>query len=442
MIIVIGNYAKQTLLKKEKEFALLLATNINHQIYQRFVLPTVLGYGRIELKNKEQYERLDQVIDSTIHGFKVLELQIYDLNGRPSYSTWGTLQQRPSLAKTLVKRLEAGEIIYNQHMPARQRWFPFSMHVKPRSYILTTLFPLRTERSLTPAHKGNIIGLLEFSQDISSDYETINYFQLLIIVVVLISSIMLFILLYIIILKADRILAERLKEKQKLERELVQTEKLASMGRMVATISHEIKNPLGIIQSSSEFLSKRSCLQHDPSSLKLAKAIFTESKRLTKIVNDFLDYARPPKPQMRDIDLKQIITQALHFLQPEFDQKGIQVHLHLGTSIPLKGDKDLLYRVVYNILNNSCQAIAGPGEIGITWFAPSQELHILDTGPGFDPDFQDKYLEPFFTTKETGTGLGLAIVYNILNLHGATLELKRAPHQGGLVIIRFHKPAS
>ncbi len=84
--IFIANHARETIISKNHEFALLLAENLNHQIYQRFTLPTVLGFGRIELRQEAQYERLDQVVRSTIHSFHVLDVRIYDHQGVVSYS--------------------------------------------------------------------------------------------------------------------------------------------------------------------------------------------------------------------------------------------------------------------------------------------------------------------------------------------------------------------
>lgn len=74
IVVILGNYAQQTILEKDKDFALLLSKNLNHQIFQKFTPPTVLGFGKVQLQQKAQYKRLDQVIESTIHGFKLLKL--------------------------------------------------------------------------------------------------------------------------------------------------------------------------------------------------------------------------------------------------------------------------------------------------------------------------------------------------------------------------------
>ncbi|WP_461833951.1 sensor histidine kinase [Desulfothermus sp.] len=431
LTVIISNYAKKTVVKKDKQYAKLLAENLNHQIYQRFLLPTVLGFGRVELKKREQYERLDLVVRSTIHGFKVLNIKIYDLKGRVSYSTnkefVGT--KKPI---SMFKEVLGGKLKFKVEKNKRLNLWPFKL--EERSVVLTTLFPLRIERELFPKNAGEVVGILEFSQDISEDYETIYYFQFLITIAVFFSSLILFILLYVVILRADKILQERIKEKEELERAVYQNEKLAAMGRMVATISHEIKNPLGIIQSSAEILSKKFANKQGVEA-KLSKAIFEESKRLSSIVNDFLDYARPKEPKLEEIDLVNIINECISFFTQEANKRTIELKRKLPDSIIIKGDKNLLYRAIYNIINNAIDAVKQDGKVEIKWEGNS--LIIRDTGSGFDGSLMDKYLEPFFTTKDFGTGLGLPIAYNILKKHGIEMELKN--DQGGVVELKFPK---
>ena len=443
LVVFIGNYAKRTILKKDQEFARLLSENLNHQIYQRFTLPTVLGFGRVELKKKAQYERLDQVVQSTIHSFKVLQVRIFDLQGRISYSMDEELIGREDLAgRAFSQAKEAGELDFQVIKQSGSSWWRFfDFNLQSESYVLKTTFPLRTERDLLPRHRGPIIGILQFTQDITSDFETIAYFQGLIAQVVLVSSLILFLLLYVFILRADRILAERIQEKERLERKLHQNEKLASMGRMLASIAHEIRNPLGIIQSSAEILFRKARAS-DKTESKLSRAIFEEAQRLSRTVNDFLDYARPKQPSFQEVDLVSIIRQCLTFIETELQKKGIEVDVNLPDQVRLQGDKDLLYRALYNLLSNACQAIDGSGKITISWNEEQRRLEVRDSGPGFDPELQDKYLEPFYTTKDAGTGLGLAIVHTILSSHQAGLELGSGENGGGLVRISFPSPSA
>lgn len=437
MILVIGNYAKKTILQKNREYAHLLAENLNHQIYRRFTLPTVLGYGQVQLKQKQQYERLDRVVRATIHGFRVLDVQVLDLEGNIAYAMDEEALERESMAGRGFQKAKEGEPIYQIIKRRGSAWDFLDLDLPDRSHILRTSFPLRAEKSLSPGQSGPIIGILQFSQDITSDQETILYFQVLVAVIIIASSLLLFFILYMIIFRADRIFAERIREKERLEHRLHQNEKLASMGRMVASISHEIRNPLGIIQSSAEMLSKRS--QGDESGNKLARAVYEESQRLSRTVHDFLDYARPKQPTIQDMDLAGVLKRCLASLDTEMSRKEISLRKNIPERIPVRGDEDLLYLALYNLIINALQAMDSHGEIAITWREKRQQLELRDSGPGFSQDLVDKFTEPFFTTKDDGTGLGLAIVKNILDSHGAGLEFDTASEGGGVVRITFGK---
>jgi len=431
-----ANYAREIVLKKNHEFALLLAENLNHQIYQRFTLPTILGFGRIELKQKAQYERLEQVVRSTIHSFHVLDVRIYDNEGIVSYATDKELLGQKGLAdRAVFKAITSGEYSFNLQKRVSNWKAMFSFKLKPESVVLRTVYPLRAERTLGLRDEP-IMGILEFTQDISSDYENIVHFQWLIIIVSFVSSLILFFLLFMIIRRADRMLAERVREKEKLEKELHQNEKLASMGRMVASIAHEIRNPLGIIRSSSELLFKRAQKEDSPHS-RLLEAIFQESRRLSQTVNDFLDYARPRQPKMEDVDIVRVIDEALAFLHTEVKRKNVSVEKTGPEKVLVKGDKDLLYRAFYNLLSNALQAVPSGGWIKIIFHEKGPVVEILDSGPGFEPGMIEKYLEPFYTTKDTGTGLGLAIVNNIISSHGAKLTLENHEQGGAKVKVSF-----
>ncbi len=436
LTFTLGNYAKQAVLQKDRDFARLLAENLNHQVYQRFSLPTVLSFGKIKLRDKSQYERLDRVVDSTIHGFKVLRLRIYDLNNTLAYSLEGQGIGRDVPAVKAQEYAESRSIHFRVIKKNVPFWSFFSFNLPQESYVLETTYPLRTEQSLAPEHQGWVMGILRFTQDITRDYETITYFQLMIAVVVLISSLILFILLYFIIRRADRMIAERIREKERLENRLHENEKMASMGRMLAGISHEIRNPLGIIKSSAELLLKKaeSAQTLGP---ELPKAIYDESTRLSSTVNEFLDYARPKQPAIADVRLDAILRDITAFLKPEFENKNIRLSSNLPPEIRIKGDYDLLYRALYNLLTNAIQAIRDSGTIALTWSSQENTLFIQDSGPGFDLSQKNKYVEPFYTTKDQGTGLGLAIASNIIKTHGGRIEFANAPEGGGRLAVRF-----
>ena len=442
--IFLSNYARQDVLSKQKEFALLLAENLNHQIYQRFTLPTVIGFGRVELSQPAQYDRLEKTVLTTIHSFHVSEVRIYDFDKRVSFSTDKELVGQTGYAGTaILEALEQGNSSFQVVSRAGMFGGIFDFHPKPDAVTLRTIYPPRTERSLVPGNpQGFIMGVLEFTQDITSDYQKVVDFQRIIIVTTLTSSLLLFFILRVIISRAGRINAQRIAERELLERELQQQEKLAGMGRMVAGIAHEIRNPLGIIRSTAELLLKRN-KDADGVNAKLLGAIFDESKRLSKTVGDFLDYARPKTPRQDEVDLAVTCDQALTFLEQKCEDQGVAVTRAYAPGLFVRGDKDLLYRAVYNIVSNALDAMAEEPSrpAAITVAAESGPdavtLTVTDTGPGFCPENKDRLLDPFFTTKDAGTGLGLAIVRNILESHGGSLTLANAPEGGARVAMRF-----
>ena len=191
------------------------------------------------------------------------------------------------------------------------------------------------------------------------------------------------------------------------------------MGRVVASIAHEIRNPLGIIRSSAELLQRRTD-KADAGTRRILGAIYDEAVRLSRTVNDFLDYAKPRQPRQDEVDVNLVLDQALAFLEGEMGRCGVVLERQCESSLLSHGDKDLLYRAFYNILANGQQALDGPGTIRITGRHDESGrivLEFFDSGPGFDPATLPNLLDPFFTTKDGGTGLGLPIVQSIITSH-------------------------
>lgn len=434
--VVIANSARQTLLTKQQEFALLLAENLNHQIFQRFTLPTILRFRRIELKNKDQYSQLDSVIQSTIHGLHVLDLRIYDDEFVTAYSINEESIGRTDLAGTAAKSaLADGKHSFEIVSGVSPLTGMFRLKLPPGTVIIRTTYPLRTERRIFPGDTaGQVMGILEFTQDITDDYTKVINFQWLIITTAFFSSLLLFLILTFFIRMADKIITMRAEEKEKLERELHQSEKLAGMGRVVAGIAHEIRNPLGIIQSSAELLMKKAKAE-ESSEVRILSAMHDEIKRLGRTVNDFLDYARPKNPEKTKLDLSELLDQALVFMEEEMKARNIQVVRQYAPGIFVRGDRDLLYRAVYNILANAVQALDDGGVIRISGYGEvgGVLLTVTDNGPGFPKEALGKLADPFFTTKDNGTGLGLAIVSTILDGHGGDISFTNEPDGGARV---------
>jgi two-component system sensor histidine kinase HydH len=429
--------AQQLALKKNQDYLILLASNLNHQIYQQFVLPTAFEKGgRITLSDPEQSKRLDLVVRNTIHGFHVEQLNQYDQEGVFSYST-ANLPLGKKCADVLgVKKALEGEDYFE--LPGYSTFWSIFW---PRSYQRQTLkayIPFRLEEKLLP-HSGPVVGVFEVTQNISGDLAEIANFRLIILVTLLVIMGLLFIVLRQIVKKAGTILERRQEEQRGLEAQLHQSERLAALGEMTAGVAHEVRNPLGIISSTAELLRER-LARYEPSN-RLAQIIVDESNRLNEKVTEFLDFARPRTPNLRPCDLEAILNRNLELLQPEIDRLGITVTRNFQLNgQPRVVDQDLLHQAFLNILLNAIQAMPHGGHLTVSTLPGTQpgqagEIRIQDDGEGIDPETLKKILNPFFTTKEKGSGLGLPIVKSIIEAHQGHLTISSTPGTGTTITI-------
>lgn len=439
--LYLGNTASNTLLRKNHDFASLLGDYLNNQIYRRFTMPTISIFGRVALRQPEQYRALDQVVQSIIQELQVEGLRIYAHDNTVAYSINPDELGSTELggAETAAAATAGGPIFaVDSDMPY---WRAFlSLNIKPETFRLRTNYPLRIENSPSSSGgEGPVLGVLEFSQDITRDMASIVRFQQLVLAVTLLSSGMLMGVILFLVRRAERALAARVAKEQRLLNELHQHERLASMGRVVASIAHEIRNPLGIISSSAELLNKRT-EELSVGSRRILAAIHDETKRLSRTVSDFLDYARPRQPRLDPVDVGGVVGQALAFLGSDLNERDIGVVRagELDEPLWVLGDKDLLYRAFYNIMGNAVQAMGAAGTLTITMKRRAGDgneviLIFQDTGPGFSEEAISKMLDPFFTTKDDGTGLGLPIVNSIIVSHGGYLSLGNAEEGGAEV---------
>jgi signal transduction histidine kinase len=445
LALFIGQSARETLLSRQQRYSQFIVENLNQQIYRRFTIPTLLAFGRIELQQPKQFERLNEVIQSSILGQPVESLRVFDLDKVVAYSLETPEVGKPDMYTDSVSFvLEQGRPAYNILSAITHIKAFFFYELPPKSFLLRTVFPLRIDTSFNifPENltleadmedDSPVLGVIELTQDITQDYHTVIRFQWLILLTCLGTCLVLFSILQFFIFKAERIILERMEKMRKLEAELHQHEKLASMGRVIASIAHEIRNPLGIISSSAEFLINRTA--EDTSSHQILQAMFDETCRLSKTVNDFLDFARPRDLVYGNVNVKALFDQAIGFMENEISKNGVQIDLEIPPVLQVEGDKDLLYRAVYNVLSNALQAMDGSGALRI-WNETTDdfiEVYVLDNGPGFSADGLQRSMDPFFTTKDHGSGLGLPIVNTIITSHGGQVRLTNAPKGGALV---------
>jgi signal transduction histidine kinase len=302
--------------------------------------------------------------------------------------------------------------------------------------------PFRRENPLSE-RTDDIMGVTEIVQDLSEDMEAILKLQLSIILISILIMGTLFIILRLIVNKADQVNEARAQERGRLEEKLHHSERLASLGEMVASVSHEIKNPLGIVRSTAEILNKR-LKKLAPGNEHLAEIIVTETNRLDVIVREFLDFARPQLPELTSTSLNDLLLKVTEFMQPEFARRNIELEKQLNSSIaPMALDQNLLYRAFLNLLINAIQAMPEGGTITLTSnpspaTKKSAVITISDTGKGIPKEKQDVIFTPFYTDKNRGSGLGLAIVQNIIEGHNGSIKVESEEGQGTTFIISLN----
>ncbi len=435
----ISHRAKAVLLRKSEQYAYLVVENLNEQVFFQFTLPTLITDGEIRLSRKEQYERLDRVVRNTIHGFSIEKVDIYNQHGILTYSTEPeNLGSRRKMDEPFVRALK-GE---SSSRVVGQGWSFLGFEGSGGRRKLITYLPMWVEKP-NSWKRGKVLGVFEITQDVTRDYRTIRRFQLIVVASFMVFVGVLFAMLMFIARRAESIITSRAEERQKLEEQLHQTERLAALGEMIAGVSHEIRNPLGIIRSTAELLMNRS---EDERQRKLCRIIVEEASRLNNIVTEFLDFARPKTPQWVPCQIEEIIKRNLLVLESELDKHRIQVETCFESgNTPMLADPDLLYRVFVNLLHNSIQAMPEGGVLRIATrlvmsnsrSEPKIEIRIEDTGPGIDPQLQRKVFNPFFTTREKGTGLGLAIVKSIIDSHEGNIEVESDGKTGTAILIQI-----
>jgi len=429
------HWARSMQFQKREDFALLLGENLNHQMFFQFIIPMALKFGKIQLREKEQFDRMDKVVRSTFRSFNVELVNIYDMNNIVSYS----------FDKELIGIKDIGGSDYQQALYGKatsklvQRGNFWEILLGfPKEIRIVTFAPLRSEQPLTSITAGPVIGVVEIIQDMSDDYKTIFKFQVLVFITITSFMAVLLLVLVLIVKRGEGIIHQRAMEHLKLKEKLQRAEHMSSIGEMVAGISHEIRNPLGIIQSSAELLKKK--VTTVDASNGIPDIIVEEAGRLNSIITDFLNFARPQMPNLITCRVEEIVDKNLAFLSSQIDENGYHVQKDYGPDLPaITADADMLYQAFLNIMINAMQAMPNGGTINVRIALENEGILIsfADEGEGIPEELLEKIWDPFFTTKEQGTGLGLGIVKNIVQAHDGEIEIENEPSHGSQIIVRL-----
>lgn len=436
--LLISQQTRTRLSTQSEEYGRLAARLMSRQISQQFVNTTVmLPYMSSILRDPYQYDLTDKIVRRSIQGFHIKRVNIYDFYGMIIYSTDPKLVQTEGQESQAYKAAITGKSASNLSNVPRGK--PDLIGRVPQARILQTFSPIR--REMFDGSEGYLLGVLEIHQDLTADLDEINRFQYLSILTSLLAMTLLFMILRQIVMRADSIIAKRNAEHQRLLEQLYQAERLAGLGRMVAAVSHEIRNPLGIISSSAEMLARR-IKQYEPDN-RLPAVIIEESRRMNGILTEFLDFARPQAPELTPVHLPDILEKNLTSLSPLIEQNHVQVVKRYGGPSTVQADPDLLYRAFLNVFNNALQAMPEGGEVVVSTSGvegangDQAQVVIEDSGEGIRPEALPRVFDPFFTTKIKGSGLGLAIVRNIVHNHQGEVFIEPAEGRGTRVVIRL-----
>jgi two-component system, NtrC family, sensor kinase len=251
--------------------------------------------------------------------------------------------------------------------------------------------------------------------------------------------------LHALMLDLERQVEERTADLKRAQAALVQSEKLSSLGRLSASIAHEINNPLAGILTFAKFVIRT--LEAGPPDeaarrelVRNLALVQRETERCSAIVRSLLDFARDRPVELRRMNVNAAVEEGLQLIAHQAAIQGLTVEKRLAPTPDVMADFGQLRQAVVNVLLNAVQAMGKSGTLTVATRAAKDgavEIAVADTGPGIGKDDIPRLFEPFFTTKEKGTGLGLPVVYGILQRHGGQVDVQSERGRGTTFTLRL-----
>jgi len=231
-------------------------------------------------------------------------------------------------------------------------------------------------------------------------------------------------------------------EFKRIERQLQQSEKLATVGELAAGIAHEVGTPLNVILGTAEYLMME--MEGDDPKIEELKIIISQAEHITKLIHQLLNFSRYNKPEFKSIDINSLVRDVLKLTDLQIAKEKIKVFTDLQSDVPsIIGDDNQLQQVFINIIVNAVHAMPQGGTLTIASrldISESSDPHsngfveisISDTGFGIPSKDIPKIFDPFFTTKDIdkGTGLGLTVSHRIVEDHGGTIDVESKVNEG------------
>ena len=229
-------------------------------------------------------------------------------------------------------------------------------------------------------------------------------------------------------------------DKIKMQKQLLQADKMASLGTLAAGIAHEIRNPMAIINLNTQILLRDLNLdqEHQVYMLDIQK----EVRKIERIISEILEFSKPKPAHLVETSVNDVVQSVHEFIRVQLRKHGVQVHLELEDSPPsVLMDPAQVSQVLINLVINAMQAMPEGGDLTVTTRHDPKnkrvELFVIDTGVGIPLENIDKIFDPFFTNKPEGTGLGLSIARQLLDKNQATIQVESAVGKGTTFCLRF-----
>lgn len=238
-------------------------------------------------------------------------------------------------------------------------------------------------------------------------------------------------------------------ERRAMEKHLMHEEQMSVVGKLAAAVAHEINNPIGVVSLYSQHALAK--VAADSPIHQHLETIHRSAESCKTIIGSLLKLARPPQPERRRVDLRQLCRDAIQSVQPLAARVGVRISRGSHASdVPIwaQADPGMLHQAVLNLAVNAIEAASEGDEVSISAYETqdgelaAQTIEVRDTGAGIEPSHLEHIFQPFFTTKTTGTGLGLAISDNIVKSHDGRIEVESATGTGTLFRIVLPDRAS
>jgi hypothetical protein len=223
------------------------------------------------------------------------------------------------------------------------------------------------------------------------------------------------------------------------EKQLIESEKFAAMGKMATSIAHEIKNPLVSIGGFARLVYRK---VEDPSIKESLQIVINETARLESLLQNILSFSRPPEPRLERNDVNELAIGIIPLIQQEIQELGREIEIEVDLypdRLEIEFDEGLIKQVLLNLCRNAVQAMPNGGKLSLKTGVKGNFVQIIvsDTGVGIPKHLLTSLFTPFFTTKSTGTGLGLAVAKQVVVKHGGFIDVESEENIGSTFTVNL-----